>query len=70
MIRICKSKKDRQHNGETKNDEKTKKDLQTTIQKTRDLATRTPLKTEGELRYSDRLRSSCSTNGTCCGILQ
>ena len=38
----------------------TNKDLQTTTQKTKDLVTLTPLKTEGELRCSERVTSSCS----------
>ena len=33
--------------------------------KTKDRITRTPLKTGGELRCSGRVRSSCSTSGTC-----
>ena len=32
--------------------------------KTKDRVTRTPLKTEGELRCSGRVTSSCSTSGT------
>ena len=36
-----------------------------TTQKTKDQATQTPIKTGGELRYSGRIRSSCSTSGTC-----
>ena len=32
--------------------------------KTKDRVTRTPLKTEGELRCSGRVSSSCSTSGT------
>ena len=34
------------------------------IYKTKDRVTRTPLKTGGELRYSGRISSSCSTSGT------
>ena len=37
---------------------------QTTIYKTKDRVTRTPLKTGGELRCSGRVSSSCSTCGT------
>jgi hypothetical protein len=40
--------------------QRTKYDLQNTTQKTKDRATRTPLKYMGEL---GRVRSSCSTNG-------
>ena len=32
--------------------------------KTKDRVKRTPLKTGGELRYSERVRSSCSSGGT------
>ena len=32
--------------------------------KTKDRVTRTPLKTGGELRFSGRVSSSCSTSGT------
>jgi hypothetical protein len=38
-------------------------DLQNTTQKTKDWATRTPLKTGDEHRCSGRLSSSCSTSG-------
>jgi len=48
-IRIRKSKKDRQHNGQRKGDNRTNNDLQNTTQKTRDRATRTPLKTGANL---------------------
>ena len=37
--------KDRQHNGQKENDKSTNNDLQNTTQKTKDRATRTPLKT-------------------------
>ena len=43
IIGIHKSKKDRQHNGQTK---RTDNNLQNTTQKTKDRATRTPLKQE------------------------
>ena len=33
--------------------------------KTKDRVTRTPLKTGGELRWFERVSSSCSTSGTC-----
>jgi len=39
-------------------------DLQNTIQKTKDRATWTPLKTGGELMLSGKVGSSCSTCGT------
>jgi len=49
VIRSRKSKKDRQYNGQTK---WTSNDLQNTTQKTKHWATRTPLKTGGELKCS------------------
>ena len=47
-----------------KNDRGTINDLQNTTYKTKDLVTRTPLKTGDELRCFGRLSSSCSTCGT------
>ena len=47
--------------------EKVQKDKQRSTKhtnKTKYRVTRTPLKTEGELRCSERVSSSCSTNGT------
>jgi hypothetical protein len=44
VIRIGKSKKDRQHNGQKKKDKMTNEDLQNTTQKTKNRATRTPKK--------------------------
>jgi hypothetical protein len=41
-------------------------DLQNTTQKTKDRATRTQLKTGGELRCSGRVSSSCATSDTRC----
>ena len=41
-------------------------DLQNTISKTKDLATRISLKTEGERRCFGRVRNSCSTYDTRC----
>ena len=46
VIRICKSKNDRQRNGQKKNGQK---DKQRSTHKTKDRVTRTPLKTVGEL---------------------
>ena len=53
VIRIRKSKKDKQHNGQ--------KDKE---QKTKDRAIRTPVKPNSELRCSGRVSHSCSTSGT------
>ena len=50
VIRICKSKKDRQHNGQKKKDKRTNNDLQNITHKTKDWVTRTPLNTRGKLR--------------------
>ena len=47
VIRICKSKKNRQHNGQKKKD---KQRFTKHTHKTKDRVTRTPLKTGGELR--------------------
>jgi hypothetical protein len=63
VIRIRISKKNRQHNGQKKKDKRTNNDLQNT-HKTRDLVTRTPLKTGGALVCSGRIGSSWSTSGT------
>ena len=65
VIKIRKSKKDRQHNNKKKKKNKrTNNDLQNTTQKTKDRTTRTPLKPGGELRCSGRVSSSCSISGT------
>jgi hypothetical protein len=63
IIRICKSKKDIQHNGQKKNDKQwsTKH-----THKTKDQVTQTLQKTGGELRWSGRVSSYCSTCGTHC----
>jgi len=61
VIRIRKSKKDRQHNGQNKKD---KQRSTRHTHKTEDRVTRTPLKIRGELRCSGRVGSSCSISGT------
>jgi hypothetical protein len=43
---------------------RTNNDLQNITHKTKERVTRTPLKTEGELRCSGRVGSSCSTDVT------
>ena len=53
--------KDRQYNGQR---QMTNNDLQNTTQKTKDRATRTPLKTGCEHMCPGRVSSSCSTSGT------
>ena len=55
VVRIRKSKKDRQHNGQKQKDKRTNNDPQNITHKTEDRATRTPLKTGGELRCSGRV---------------
>ena len=55
--------KDRQYNGQKKKDKRTNNDLHNITQKIKDLATRTPLKTD-ELRCSEKVSSSYSTCGT------
>ena len=62
VIIIRKSKKDRQHNDQTKKDKRINNDLQTITQKTKDRVTQTSLITVGELRCSGRVSSSCSTS--------
>ena len=44
VIRSHKSKKDHQYNGQNKKDKRTNNDVQKTTHKTKDWATRTPLK--------------------------
>jgi len=58
------NKKKKKNDGQKKKYKRTNNDLQNTMQKTKDRATRTPLKTGCELRCSGEVSSSCST----CGI--
>jgi hypothetical protein len=46
----CNLKKNKQYNGQMKRDKMTNNDLQNNTLKTKDRATRTPLKTGGDLR--------------------
>ena len=62
VIRICKSKKDRQQRKKRQREQNN--DIQNTSQKTKDRATRTILNAGGELRCSGRASSSCSTRVT------
>jgi hypothetical protein len=48
VIKICKSKKDRQCNAQKKKNKRTNNDLQNTTQKTKDQVTRILLKTRGK----------------------
>jgi len=64
VIRIRKSKKDRQYNGQKKQDERTNNDLKNIAHKTKDQVTRTPLKIGDVLRCSGRVCSSCYTSST------
>jgi hypothetical protein len=52
--------------GQKKKDKWTNNDLQNITHKTKDPATRTPLKTGGEPRCSGKVSSSCSTSDTRC----
>jgi hypothetical protein len=56
IIRIRKSKKDRQHNGQKIKNKGTNSDLQNIIHKTKNQVTRTPIKPGGELMSSERCR--------------
>jgi len=56
--------KDGQNNGRMKKDEKDKKTMRNTTQKTKERETGTSLKTGGELMCSVRVSSSCFTRGT------
>ena len=49
----------------SKKDERIKNDLQDILQKTKDRATRTQLRTAGELRCFGTASSFCSTCDTC-----
>jgi hypothetical protein len=60
VIKIRKAKMDRQHYGQQLKDKITNNDLQNTAQKTKDRATRTPLKIGCELMYSGCVNFSCS----------
>jgi hypothetical protein len=61
VIIIRKSKKDLQHNGQTKKD---KQRSTKHTHKTKDPVTRTPIKTGDELRCSGRVSSYCFTRCT------
>jgi hypothetical protein len=61
VMRIHKSKNNRQNNGQKKKD---KQRSTKHTHKTKDRVTRTPLKTGGELVCSGSGSSSCSTSGT------
>ena len=61
VIRIRKSKKNRQHNGQKKKYKRTNNDLQDMHIQTKDRVTRTPLKTGGQLRCTGRVDISCDT---------
>ena len=61
VIRSRKSKKGRQYNGQKEKKQKNKQRSTEHYTETRDRATQTSLNTEGELRFSGRVSSSCST---------
>ena len=60
VIGIHKSKKNRKHNGQKKKD----KGANNYLHKTKDRATRNPLKTRGQLKSAGKVSSSCSTSNT------
>jgi len=66
VIRIRKSKKDRERNDKKKTNKKTNNKQQSIkhTHKTKDRVTRTPLKTWGERRCSGKVGSSCYTSAT------
>jgi hypothetical protein len=47
-----------------KKDKSTDNDVQNTMKNTKDQTTRTSLNTKGELKWSKRVSSSCSTSDT------
>ena len=57
-----KSKMDRKQYDKKKMNKRTNNDLQSATQKTKDRATRTPIKTGDEFRCCGRVSSSCSTS--------
>jgi hypothetical protein len=59
-----KTKKNTQSNGQMKKGQKDKQQSTKHTHKTKDRIIQTPLKSGGELRYSVRVSSSCSTSGT------
>jgi hypothetical protein len=61
VIRIRKSKKNRQHNDQMTKGQKDKQRSTKHTHKTKYRVTRTPLKTWDELRWTGRVSSSCST---------
>jgi hypothetical protein len=58
VISGSKSKNNRQHNCQKKQDTRTNNDLQKLTHKAKDCVTRTPLKTRGKLRFSRRVSRS------------
>jgi hypothetical protein len=65
-IRICISKKNRQHNGQNQKYKRTNNDQQSIHNyKTKDRVTRTALKTRVNSGAPGRVSSSCSTSDTC-----
>jgi hypothetical protein len=70
LFRIgCISKKNKIYNGQKKRDKRTNNDLHNSTQKTKNWTTQIPHKTEGDLRCSGRVSSSCSTRSTHCATL-
>ena len=67
VLRICKSKKNKQHNGQNKRT-KGQTTIYKTYIKTKERVTRTLLETGDELMCSGRFNSSCSTSDTLLTI--
>ena len=66
VIRIRKSKKKRQHNGQNKKDKWTNNDQSNITHKTKDRVTRTSLKTGGEPMCSGSVNSNNSNSDSHC----
>ena len=64
VVSSSKLKNDTQHNCQKKKDTRTHSDIQKLTHKTKDCVARTPAKTGGKLRFSERVSSSCSTSGS------
>ena len=64
VVRIRKSRKDRQNNGQKKKDNRTNNDLQNITHRTKDRATPPPFETGGELKCSERVGIACSNSAT------
>jgi hypothetical protein len=64
VVSSSKLKNDTQHNCQKKKDTRTHSDIQKLTHKTKDCVARTPAKTGGKLRFSERVSSFRSTSGS------